>query len=103
MQFDNRFPKIMVKFPMKSFFIARKKISGSIKRGQFLDQLRDYQLLKKDCATWSWMVSSGTMIKGEKYIIMSFIINLRTYCSRNIIRMIKSRRMRWMGLVARIG
>jgi hypothetical protein len=28
--------------------------SGSIKEGEFLDYLSDYQLLKKDSALWSW-------------------------------------------------
>jgi hypothetical protein len=35
---------------------------------------------------------------GENYIMWSFIA-----CTPNIIRMIKSRRMRWAGHVARMG
>ena len=33
------------------------EISGSIKRGEFLDQLRTGQFLKKDSAPWSYKVS----------------------------------------------
>jgi hypothetical protein len=29
--------------------------SGSIKGGEFLDQLSDYQLFKKDSVPWSWL------------------------------------------------
>jgi hypothetical protein len=30
---------------------------GSIKGGEFLDKLSDYYLLKKDSASWSYVVS----------------------------------------------
>jgi hypothetical protein len=30
--------------------------SGSINGGEFPDQLRDYQLLKKDIALWNWLL-----------------------------------------------
>jgi hypothetical protein len=33
------------------------KLLGIIKGGEFLDQLSDYQLLKKDSATWSYQVN----------------------------------------------
>jgi hypothetical protein len=32
-------------------------LSGSMKAGEFFDQLRDYQLLKNDSAAWSLSVS----------------------------------------------
>jgi hypothetical protein len=32
------------------------KPSGSIKYGEFLDQLSDYQLLKTDSAPWSYLI-----------------------------------------------
>jgi hypothetical protein len=30
-------------------------LMNTVKREEFLDQLRDYQLLKKDSAPWSWL------------------------------------------------
>jgi hypothetical protein len=33
------------------------KLSGSIKGGEFLDLVTDNQVLKKDCASWSLLVT----------------------------------------------
>jgi hypothetical protein len=32
------------------------ELSGSIKYGEFLDQLRTYQILRKNCASWSYCI-----------------------------------------------
>jgi hypothetical protein len=35
------------------------ELPGSTKDGEFLDQLCDYQLLKKDCNSWKWLRYKG--------------------------------------------
>ena len=40
--------------------------SGSIKCGEFIDQLRTGQLLKKDCAPWSKCISQNSPYSAEK-------------------------------------
>jgi hypothetical protein len=41
--------------------------SGSIKCGKFLDQLGDYELLKKNSPLWSWLVVAVMWIEGYMY------------------------------------
>jgi hypothetical protein len=38
------------------------KISGSIKGGEFLGQLSDFQSLKNDSSTWIWFVYLDFML-----------------------------------------
>jgi hypothetical protein len=41
--------------------------------------------------------------RGENYIMLKFIACILLYSSSNIVRVVKSRRMRWAGHVARMG
>jgi hypothetical protein len=41
--------------------------SGYIKGGEFLDQMNDYQLLKKDSAPWSWLQIGKSVIKMDVF------------------------------------
>jgi len=42
-------------------------------------------------------------MKGGKFSVVMFVELNDLYCSPNIVRVIKSRRMRWAGHVARMG
>jgi hypothetical protein len=52
--------------------------SGFIKSGEFLEQLSDYQLLKRDCASWSEWVSFidffGLWISRDIKISQSYLV-----------------------------
>jgi hypothetical protein len=37
-------------------YCKHDKHSGSIQRDEFLNYMGDYQLLKKDCVQWNWMM-----------------------------------------------
>jgi hypothetical protein len=49
--------------------------SGSIKGWKFPDQLNDYQFLKKDSASWSWLVRS---VRSKKLFFHGNVNQMRT-------------------------
>ena len=60
---------------MVGTFECSNEPSGSIKCGEFLDQLRTGQLLKKDCAPWSEWVSKEDSMGCMTHVSVIFCLN----------------------------